>query len=76
MGKIIVATIMGFFAFMVLVSIIAEKTGYADKLIVDKHRVVEIDHCEYVMINCGSNISLAHKGNCKYCKQREEKKDE
>ena len=33
--------------------------------------VITIDSCEYIHIGEGANGMLSHKGNCKYCKQRE-----
>jgi len=46
----------------------------------DKHpektyKIIEIDSCEYIYISrrpWGSTMAIAHKGNCKYCKQRRE----
>lgn len=32
-------------------------------------RVVEIDSCEYIL----DHYMLAHKGNCKYCQERNRK---
>ena len=41
------------------------------------HKVVEIDSCEYVLITISTekkNYSdIIHKGNCKFCEQRQKK---
>jgi hypothetical protein len=37
-------------------------------------QIIVIDSCEYIQYNCGGGTtrvySLTHKGNCKYCTQR------
>lgn len=40
-----------------------------------EYDVIEIDSCEYIMVKSiafyGKNVvSIAHKGNCKYCQER------
>lgn len=39
---------------------------------VGAYKVVEFEYegCEYVAFNQGSGLAVAHKGNCKYCQQR------
>lgn len=39
---------------------------------VDVYRIQEIDGCEYIVVNGRANEqpSLTHKGNCKYCLER------
>jgi len=39
---------------------------------VDVYRIQEIDGCEYILVNGYGNHepALTHKGNCKYCLQR------
>ena len=32
--------------------------------------VIEVDSCEYLIAYAGYKGFMAHKGNCKYCKQR------
>ena len=32
--------------------------------------VIEVDSCEYIIGWAGYKGYMAHKGNCKYCKQR------
>lgn len=36
-------------------------------------QVVEYDNCEYVYFSNGNMSWGAHKGNCKYCAERNEK---
>ena len=35
--------------------------------------VIEIDSCEYVIGSAPYKGYMAHKGNCKYCKQRKDR---
>lgn len=35
--------------------------------------IIEYDSCEYVKGGTGNGSYLAHKGNCKYCKERRRK---
>ena len=39
---------------------------------VDEYHIQEIDGCEYILVNgtANSEPSLTHKGNCKYCLER------
>ena len=37
------------------------------------YKVIEIDSCEYIYRRQGSRGYLAHKGNCKYCRERDRK---
>ena len=32
--------------------------------------VIEVDSCEYLIGSAGYKGYMAHKGNCKYCEQR------
>jgi hypothetical protein len=43
----------------------------------DVYRIQEIDGCEYIVVNGKTNEqpALTHKGNCKYCSQRNETKE-
>lgn len=47
-----------------------------EKDLVLEYEVVEIDSCEYILIQSNTYgidayiKSIAHKGNCKYCKER------
>ena len=38
----------------------------------DVYHIQEIDGCEYILVNGGENSepALTHKGNCKYCLER------
>jgi hypothetical protein len=33
-------------------------------------RVFEYDGCEYICVGGGSSLTITHKGNCKYCQER------
>ena len=37
-------------------------------------KIIEIDSCEYVQVGVSYDRSLAHKGNCKFCAERENAK--
>lgn len=39
----------------------------------DRHTftIIEVDSCEYVFYVYAGHTSLAHHGNCKFCKMRE-----
>ena len=39
---------------------------------VDVYHIQEIDGCEYILVNGRENTepALTHKGNCKYCEER------
>jgi hypothetical protein len=43
----------------------------------DVYRIQEIDGCEYIIVNGKPNEqpALTHKGNCKYCLERNETKE-
>jgi len=34
---------------------------------------VEIDGCEYLLAGWGNTVVFTHKGNCKFCAQRNKK---
>jgi hypothetical protein len=44
---------------------------------VDEYHIQEIDGCEYIVVNgkTNSDPALTHKGNCKYCLERNETKE-
>lgn len=44
-----------------------------DKIDMDCVVLVEIDSCEYLYGKWGNGTWVTHKGNCKYCKQRNTK---
>lgn len=33
-------------------------------------RTFEYDGCEYISFGSGNSLTITHKGNCKYCQQR------
>lgn len=39
---------------------------------IDELTVMTIDNCEYIVCNANSNsdITITHKGNCKYCEEK------
>ena len=42
------------------------------------HKVIVIDSCEYIFYNTHlayEGPSIAHKGNCKFCAERQNKRD-
>jgi hypothetical protein len=41
----------------------------------DEYHIQEIDGCEYILVNGTANHepALTHKGNCKYCLERDKK---
>jgi len=44
---------------------------YEETRITSHYSVRVIDSCEYIMLNSGS--VKAHKGNCRFCKERRQK---
>lgn len=65
-----------FLALMALLLMSCGETPRTEKYSVLEYDVIEIDSCEYIMASnpkpvAGRKvISIAHKGNCKYCKER------
>lgn len=47
------------------------KTQYMDK---DQMVTIIYDSCEYIYINTNGPQSLTHKGNCKFCEERLDKR--
>lgn len=39
-----------------------------------KFKVYEVDNCEYILVGVGNDRWGAHKGNCKFCAERERTK--
>jgi hypothetical protein len=37
------------------------------------YQTVEIDSCEYIFVGAGNASWGSHKGNCKFCKERNKK---
>ena len=65
---------------IVLTGFLYAKLDYDSNIKSDSLSVIEYDGCEYVIVTrpgvYGSAIGLAHKGNCKYCAQRQKVKAE
>ncbi len=42
---------------------------------IDELTVMTIDNCEYIVCNANHNsdITITHKGNCKYCEEKNQK---
>lgn len=64
-----------FLALMALLSMSCEKASRTEKDSAIEYDVIEIDSCEYIMVQSEAYrlkkvTSIAHKGNCKYCKER------
>ena len=36
-------------------------------------KIIEVDGCEYLFYEGGHRMAIAHKGNCKSCKERSKK---
>lgn len=65
-----------FLALMALLLMSCGETPRTEKDSTLEYDVIEIDSCEYIMASNPKRvarrkvISIAHKGNCKYCKER------
>lgn len=65
-----------FLALMALLLMSCEEAPRTEKDSVIEYDVIEIDSCEYIMVQSKTYgiglyvTSIAHKGNCKYCKER------
>lgn len=42
----------------------------SDGFVSYKIREVEYKGCEYIIFGQGDSLAVTHKGNCKYCQQR------
>ena len=69
-----------YYLFLALMSLLLTSCGEAPRTEKDsvlEYDVIEIDSCEYIMASNPKRvagrkvISIAHKGNCKYCKERD-----
>lgn len=53
-----------------------KETKITDSLEIKDHmnsymiREFEHDGCQYIAFGAGTGLSVTHKGNCKYCQQR------
>jgi hypothetical protein len=64
-----------FLALMALLLMSCEEAPRTEKDSVIEYDVIEFDSCEYIMVQSEAYrlkkvTSIAHKGNCKYCKER------
>lgn len=64
-----------FLALMALLLMSCEEAPRTEKDSVIEYDVIEIDSCEYIMVQSrnyyGYKVtSISHKGNCKYCQER------
>lgn len=67
-----------YYLFLALMALLLMSCGEAprtEKDSVIEYDVIEIDSCEYIMVQSETYrlkkvVSIAHKGNCKYCKER------
>lgn len=64
-----------FLALMALLLMSCGETPRTEKDSTLEYDVIEIDSCEYIMIQSRTYYgyivtSIGHKGNCKYCKER------
>lgn len=65
-----------FLALMALLLMSCGETARTEKDSTLEYDVIEIDSCEYIMASNPKRVagrkvtSIAHKGNCKYCKER------
>lgn len=63
-----------FLALMALLLMSCGKTARVEKDSTLEYDVIEIDSCEYIMVQSRTYYgyivtSIGHKGNCKYCKE-------
>ena len=63
-----------FLALMALLLMSCEKASRTEKDSAIEYDVIEIDSCEYIIVQSRTyygyiTTSIAHKGNCKYCKK-------
>ena len=47
-----------------------EPTDYIIDELGNTFKIIEIDGCEYIYFKGGDKLGIAHKGNCKFCKER------
>lgn len=65
-----------FLALMALLLMSCGETARTEKDSTLEYDVIEIDSCEYIMVQSRTYYgyivtSIGHKGNCKYCKERD-----
>lgn len=49
------------------------KKENSENYTIGAYQVTVIDSCEYVVVNYDRSRSVTHKGNCKFCTQRNSK---
>lgn len=69
-----------YYLFLIMTAILMLSCGESPTARIEKdsvleYDVIEIDSCEYIMVQSETYAwkivtSIAHKGNCKYCKER------
>lgn len=67
-----------YYLFLALIALLLMSCGQKARTEKDstlEYDVIEIDSCEYIMVQSEAYrlkkvTSIAHKGNCKYCKER------
>lgn len=67
-----------YYLFLALMALLLMSCGQKERTEKDstlEYDVIEIDSCEYIMVQSEAYrlkkvTSIAHKGNCKYCKER------
>jgi len=50
-----------------------KNTDYVLNEIGDRIKIIELDSCEYMFYEGGHRMAIAHKGNCKFCAERNKK---
>lgn len=51
-------------------TVFKQNTGYVFDNQGTKIKILEIDSCEYLLVDKSQQMGLAHKGNCKFCLSR------
>lgn len=50
-----------------------KSTDYVLNEVGDRIKIIELDSCEYMFYEGGHRMAIAHKGNCKFCAERNKK---
>lgn len=59
-------------ALLAMIMVGCEKKGYKDGNI-DGFDIIIVDSCEYIYTSVGYSGVMAHKGNCRFCLERNRK---
>lgn len=70
MNKLLLATLILVFSSCTQQTIETKKTEYYIRGSINPIELTIIDSCEYFLGDWGNATVLTHKGNCKFCKQR------